>query len=92
MCEVCGVGGPLEHHHRKNRSAGGLWEPSNIIALCCSCHRRVTVNPKWGCDNGLHVPAWKDAASVGVLTYGRLWVALLPNGQTERLATITGSK
>jgi len=44
-CEMCGA--PAESmHHRKNRSQGGKWEPSNIVQLCGDgsrkCHGMLT--------------------------------------------------
>lgn len=51
-CERCGSSRDLTHHHRKNRSQGGLHVPSNVVLLCGSgtgtrdqCHPWVTVNP-----------------------------------------------
>jgi hypothetical protein len=32
-------------HHRKNRSQGGQWTPSNIVRLCGDCHRYLTHHP-----------------------------------------------
>lgn len=91
LCERCGMATATDMHHRKNRSAGGLWEPSNIVHLCRSCHRWVTVNPNAAADEGLHLPAWKDPERVGVIYVALLWVRLDKSGETERLARICPS-
>lgn len=49
VCEKCGSTGPLSMHHRRKRSQGGGWEPSNIVILCgngtMGCHGWVETNP-----------------------------------------------
>lgn len=42
LCEICGRNTATEWHHRKNRSQGGTWDPSNGLHVCTACHRRVT--------------------------------------------------
>lgn len=42
ICEICGNEPGQEWHHRKNRSQGGTWAPSNGLHACRRCHRRVT--------------------------------------------------
>jgi hypothetical protein len=37
-CRQCGDGGPLDVHHLVPRAAGGSNDPSNLIALCPTCH------------------------------------------------------
>ncbi len=48
-CELCGAPGTNIHHRRK-RSQGGRWDPSNLLRLCGSgttgCHGRIEVRPK----------------------------------------------
>ena len=50
VCQGCGENAPfidkegepfLEAHHVYRRSDGGLDNPSNVIAICPNCHRRV---------------------------------------------------
>jgi hypothetical protein len=38
-CELCHGPGPLQWAHRRNRSHGGTWAPSNGLHLCDACHR-----------------------------------------------------
>ena len=61
-------------HHRKNRSAGGLWDAANIVALhgdgVTGCHGFVTVNPEAAHAEGWHVQPWEDPAKVPVLWRG----------------------
>ncbi|WP_158170948.1 HNH endonuclease [Rhodococcus sp. JT-3] len=43
-------------HHRKNRSQGGSWAPSNLLHLCGDgvrgCHGWITEHPALSYDNG----------------------------------------
>ena len=54
--EVC-LGQAHTMHHRRKRSQGGLWTPSNILALCGNgtegCHGWVEANPKLSRAAGL---------------------------------------
>jgi hypothetical protein len=63
-CEKCGAGGPLEWHHRKNRSQGGTWQPSNGLRLCLPCHRQVTNTRPEYYDAGWCVKEWQTSADV----------------------------
>lgn len=56
-------------HHRKNRSQGGNWAPSNLLHLCGDgvrgCHGWITENPAASYANGWAVrgcwnPEWID--------------------------------
>lgn len=58
-CERCAARG-AEMHHRKNRSQGGEWSPSNIVCLCSKCHNWVGANPIAAHEVGLHVRPWED--------------------------------
>nr|WP_087475296.1 HNH endonuclease signature motif containing protein [Nitrospira cf. moscoviensis SBR1015] len=77
FCEKCGRFG-VEHHHRKNRSSGGKWEPNNIAALCPPCHRWVTEHPNEAEMWGLHIRPWQDVSKIPMLMRGR-WVKLSDN-------------
>lgn len=57
MCEFCGKRRLEEMHHRKYRSQGGEWSPSNIIGLCWQCHKKATITPSWAYALGLSVMA-----------------------------------
>ncbi|WP_326565108.1 HNH endonuclease signature motif containing protein [Amycolatopsis rhabdoformis] len=64
-CERCGSGGPLEWHHRKNRSRGGEWNPANGLRLCALiCHPFVTQNPEAARAGGWSVLGSQDPAAV----------------------------
>lgn len=39
--DIC-TGRATDWHHRKNRSQGGLWTPSNGLDLCHACHMHIT--------------------------------------------------
>lgn len=55
-CECCGEWCNPELHHRKFRSRGGDWRPSNILALCHACHHAVTTcYTGWARELGLSV-------------------------------------
>lgn len=48
-------------HELINRSQGGsILERQNLFALCRTCHRRVTDNPKDAETVGLHLPSWAN--------------------------------
>ncbi len=71
-CEVCGVWkSNLERHHRKFRSRGGLWVPSNILLLCNGCHEDATDEAPWIVGSGLNVHSYEEPTEVAV----RLWYA-----------------
>lgn len=44
-CELCGHPA-VQQHHRRNRSQGGEWAPSNILHLCVRCHELIGRNIK----------------------------------------------
>jgi hypothetical protein len=56
----------VNHDHRKNRSQGGDWAPSNGQLMCGSgttgCHGFVTSHPKAALAEGYAVPSWGDPA------------------------------
>lgn len=54
-CESCGAVAPLEWSHRKARSQGGLWTPSNGIGACRVCHSYFHANPEEARANGWFV-------------------------------------
>lgn len=63
-CEKCGTGGVLHWHHRKRRSQGGTWAPSNGLRLCPLCHGWVHANPAVSTEHGWLVDAGADPAAV----------------------------
>lgn len=54
-CEVCGIGGPVELHHRKFRSRGGEHTAQNLVALC-----------GWGNHTGCHGNAHSGSRAVAL--------------------------
>lgn len=81
-CEFCGLYGTTLDH-RKPRSQGGLWEPSNIFALCghgtTGHHGWKEHNPKDAAEKGLRVWSYQNPAEVAVLRRG-IWVYLDDEG------------
>lgn len=80
-CERCGVHASvrgLTTHHRKKRSQGGPWLPSNCVQLCGhgttpkGCHCWVEHNPNDAEWEGFHVRPWNDPAATPVLYRGVL--------------------
>lgn len=70
-CEHCGTWvKKVQMHHRQYRSRGGDWRPSNIIALCKSCHTKVHRGPiNWARDQGLVVSQWAKPEEVTVVVW-----------------------
>ena len=49
----------VDIHELVNRSQGGsILDITNLIAVCRSCHSRITVNPKEAELLGLHLESW----------------------------------
>lgn len=74
-CEGCGqwcMG--YEMHHRKFRSRGGLWVPSNILLLCRRCHDDATHERPFAVDRGFNVPTHADPRAVPV----KVWYVSRP--------------
>jgi hypothetical protein len=69
-CERCAVARAGSVHHRRKRSAGGEWSPSNCVALCghgtLGCHSWVEHNPDAAAAAGWHVRPWQDPREVAV--------------------------
>ena len=66
-CETCGMWShTLERHHRKFRSRGGLWAPSNIILICSACHADATDEAPWVSGRGLNVHSYQEPSEVPV--------------------------
>lgn len=89
LCEICGAAYGTDFHHRRNRSQGGLWTPSNGLQLCREHHAMVTDTGGRRAEfeaSGWIVPSHADPARVPVLAChwptGRRWVLLDPNGTT----------
>jgi 5-methylcytosine-specific restriction endonuclease McrA len=70
-CEGCGTLRSIsfEMHHRRFRSRGGLWVPSNVILLCKRCHDGAGGELLWAQFRGYNVHTWEDTTQVPV----QLW-------------------
>lgn len=69
-CEVRVLGActgrAAEWQHRKNRSQGGTWAPSNGLRVCQQCHRWIHANPRDAAAHGWTVSRDDDPAAVPV--------------------------
>lgn len=81
LCERCGTTA-TDLHHRRNRSAGGNWDPRNIVHLCRTCHHWVTVNPVEASWEGLHLAIWENFDTP--LLRCNEWVLLYDDGSYGR--------
>lgn len=79
-------------HHRKKRSQGGLWIPSNVVALCghgtSGCHGWVEHNPNAAELEGFHVRPWQDEVPIRYRSFR--WVILLDDGEMEDVPNAEG--
>ncbi len=74
-CEVCGVHGANNAHHRVNAGQGGRGTLGNLLLLCGSgtmgCHGRITVNPTWAKSQGYTVPATYEPCDIALVRWSR---------------------
>lgn len=63
-------------HHRKNRSAGGLWSASNGLDVCRTHHQWITEHPAAARMWGWSVPSWGHPAATPAWLPGRGWMLL----------------
>jgi hypothetical protein len=91
ICEVCAVAYATNFHHRKNRSQGGLWCPSNGLDLCGSgstgCHGFITSHPKLSYEYGYSVRSGRDPARSPVRLARRGWTLLDSTGSYLPITT-----
>lgn len=80
LCEMCRRAEATDWHHRKNRSQGGEWTPSNGLHLCRNCHRVVTEQPYAARRWGWAVPRSSDPVLVPVRLLHLGWVYLDDQG------------
>lgn len=73
-CERCGAP-EYTIHHRRKKSQGGPWTPSNLLAVCghgtAGCHGHIEANPTWAHDRGLWLRAGESPAETPVMLWGR---------------------
>lgn len=83
ICERCGERRANTVHHRKNRSQGGTWDPSNLLHLCGDgvrgCHGVVTNTRREYYGAGWCVRRDNDPADLAVF-YRNRWVFLDDTG------------
>lgn len=76
-CDRCRVplpGDRWECHHRMLRSRGGTDDPTNLLALCSTCHHEhVHGRVAEATRLGYLVPSWADPATTPVLRHGTTW-------------------
>ncbi|MDZ7886575.1 MAG: HNH endonuclease [Mycobacterium sp.] len=83
-CEICGVWGANNAHHRRNQSQGGGHTLSNLMLLCGSgttgCHGWVTEHPHESITQGWTVPSYvRDAlADLSVQRFDRALARRVP--------------
>ena len=82
LCEIGSGCRGAEIHHRKNRSQGGTWCPSNLIHACRTHHLHVTTNPAAARQQGWAVRSTDDPARTAVWLAGRGFTYLNPDGST----------
>ena len=67
-CERCGRYRAESMHHRRKRSHGGPWAPSNVVHLCgdgtTGCHGWIEHHAAKAEVEGFHVPSWEDEREV----------------------------
>jgi hypothetical protein len=77
-CEGCGTHWNGQAAHRKRRSQGGLWSPTNILALCGSgttgCHGLAHAHPLLAQGLGWEVGPLEEPADIAawILTPNRV--------------------
>lgn len=73
-CERCGQPQYTVHHRRK-RSQGGTWAPSNLLAVCGDgargCHGHIEANPTWAHAMGFWLRAGQTSLTAPVWLWGR---------------------
>lgn len=65
-CEGCGRFGDTQWAHRARRSQGGLWSPSNGLALCHRCHAWAHEEPNLAKGLGWELDGRADPAEAAV--------------------------
>lgn len=74
-CEMCGLHGATNAHHRRNQSQGGHDRLSNLLLLCGSgttgCHGFVTTEPAIAKRMGWTVRPISEPADIPVWRFDR---------------------
>lgn len=85
-CERCGAWRRPERHHRQFRSRGGVWVPSNVLAICSGCHLDATDELPFILGTGLNVHSWEEPADVPVTVWYEDEPVLLDDAGTYSIA------
>lgn len=85
LCERCGRAWATDWHHRKNRSQGGLWCPSNGLHLCRRCHDDVGRFVSLALVGGFLVRRFAIPANQPVRLHLHGWALLNPDGTVHPL-------
>lgn len=86
VCEVCAAAPASDYQHRKNRSQGGGWSPSNALKCCHRCHMRMHADPDTAVRNGWTVSSYATPADTPVWIRpwcGQNWYLLADDGTYE---------
>jgi hypothetical protein len=86
MCEICGTRQATDWQHRKNRSQGGDWLPSNGLDVCRTCHEEIHLNPEAAYANGWSVRQAMnptDAPALLRTAYGQQYMWLHDDGTMD---------
>jgi len=86
ICEGCGKARAVEWSHRKARSQGGKWTPSNGMHLCRADHAWIHSNPNAANACGWYLRSWQNPAAEPVLLGDRP-VLLMDDGSIKQETT-----
>lgn len=90
LCEACGMRRVADVHHRKNRSQGGRWDPSNLLGICRTCHDWIGDNRVGARVRGWAV--WRDGDPRDLLVLRRgTWVELGDDGSLRSVLHYSGA-
>lgn len=86
-CERCLQVKPLDAHHRKQRSLGGLHTCSNIVLVCRRCHDKIHQAMDGEMyDKGWLLRTWQEPHRA-TIQMPRGWMRLLDSGDALRIAS-----
>lgn len=80
LCETCLTEVGTDWSHRKRRSQGGLWCPSNGLWQGRTCHRLTDSGSAQAEHYGWHLRRHQDPLTTPVYLARHGWVLLDPNG------------
>jgi hypothetical protein len=71
-CEICGVKRAESVHHRRKRSQGGPWSPSNCVHSCGDgvrgCHGWAEGSPNAAAAEGFHLRPGQEPAETPIVS------------------------